>query len=293
MKALSRIRKALVIAFGGLAGLAACSVTTNDNGGGNNDPAQFSGDFPTGMSCPASCNTCAQSQCGSAAACLHSDCVDFLNCLCVCAPGDSDCQFACGGLKSPDNHCDDCVTTANACLKQKCASDCPDLDPDLSSGTFDAGGSGGPDGGESGAAVGAFAVTGPTCPAACGQCIADHCPSAATCYLGACASFYECACPCDPSDILCLAACSMTSDCNTCAAAVADCVQQNCSTCAGMGTTTGPQPDGGDFCTQLSSCCLLISDTLNSLSCTDTVSAGDTQECEATLLSFEGDGTCP
>jgi hypothetical protein len=200
MKGLLRIGRILAAA---VSALAACSVSSSGGGNGNGGQG-FSGDLPAGPSCSTACNACAQNSCGSTAACLHGDCVDFLNCFCACSPGNSDCQFPCSGFKSPDNHCTDCVASANACLKQKCASDCPDLDPPLSTGTLD----GGDVQGETGAVT----------------------------------------------------------------------------------REAGPVVD---YCAQLSACCPVVTPSINQLSCTNTVAQADPIECQSTLLSYQGDGTCP
>jgi hypothetical protein len=110
-----RVSTALMVAFGAV---LACSVTSSQSA--NKD---FTGDLPTGLSCPSSCNTCAQNSCGSAESCLGNQCVDFLDCFCSCAASDSDCHFICSSSrKTPDNHCADCVAAAKPCLAQKCAS---------------------------------------------------------------------------------------------------------------------------------------------------------------------------
>jgi hypothetical protein len=270
---------------------AACSTTSSDSSGG---PGSFSGDLPTGPSCMSACDSCAKDKCGSQASCLHSDCQDFLNCFCQCTPGDQNCRFPCEAFQTPDNHCGDCITGANACLKQNCASECPDLNPPLSSGTFGDGGSG-DDGGGSGS-VGdggaAFPWVGPSCPAACGQCVESKCASSSACYRTDCADFFACTCACAPADLNCVAACPFSSGCQACVSTAQDCTNQNCSSCSGTtGTGTGTS-DGGDFCGQLYTCCLMITDTLHQESCANTVLNGDPTGCQVTLLSYQADGTC-
>ena len=279
----ARVCATLLLVFGAL---FACSVTSTPT-----SQKDFSGDVPTGLSCPSSCNTCAQNSCGSTSSCLGSQCVDFLDCFCSCAAGDSQCQFVCISQQTPDNHCADCVTAAKPCLAQKCASECPDFNPPLSSGTFDAGG-----GSSEGGGSGPFPVVGPLCPAACGQCIESNCPAAATCYATDCSAFYTCVCPCSPADIACLRSCTPSAACQTCAASASACVQQHCVMCSGAGDagiTLGLGADGGDFCSQLSACCPLLTDSLNRLSCTNTVSAASELDCESALNSYRGSGQCP
>jgi hypothetical protein len=59
------------------------------------------------------------------------------------------------------------------------------------------------------------------------------------------------------------------------------------------GITLNLGGDGGDFCAQLSACCPLVTDSLNRLSCNNTVSSGDQLECESALMSYQGNGLCP
>jgi hypothetical protein len=277
--------------------MGACSVTTTDNNNGNGN-SSFSGDVPTGPSCSSSCDSCAKTKCGTQAACLHDDCEDFLNCFCQCAAGDMDCQFPCNAFKTPDNHCLDCDPGANACLRQNCASECPDFNPDLSSGTIDSGtgddgGGTGNDGGGVTIGTGPFPWIGPSCPANCGQCVADSCATAASCLQTACGSFYQCLCGCDPSDIVCVSSCPPPSSaCETCANTANTCIQQNCSTCAGAmgGGGTGTNPD--DSCATLTGCCQTLASSADQESCASTVLDQVQTECASKLAMLQGEGMC-
>jgi hypothetical protein len=51
--------------------------------------------------------------------------------------------------------------------------------------------------------------------------------------------------------------------------------------------------DGSTWCTQLASCCAVLTDSLNQVSCQSTLSLGDSLECQSALADFRSAGDCP
>ena len=100
-------------------------------------------------------------------------------------------------------------------------------------------------------------------------------------------------CACASTNVNGITACSFSSACQACVASADACGNQHCGTCSGaVGTGTGG--GGGDFCSQLSTCCARISDPLNQTSCSQVVTSGDATTCQTTLLyRFRAMGHAP
>jgi hypothetical protein len=255
---------------------------------GNNSTA---GPFPfNGPSCSSGCGTCVQGSCSSDEWCLANQCADYFRCTCACEPADTACRSACEAHDTPE-----CQGCRYGCFDDKCAA-CTAAG--VEGGSSGADGGGAPPNVDGSSANGVFPFIGPSCPAACGQCIQDNCAGVSQCYVTDCSDLLTCACACAPDDVNCAVNCSSmaTQACAMCLSMADACKTQHCGDCAGdAGNFDSGAPLGSDAgpCDQLTACCLSLSDPNVANTCAQTALLGDPVGCQQSLADLQEGGACP
>jgi hypothetical protein len=155
---------------------------------------------------------------------------------------------------------------------------------------------------------GAFPFSGPSCPpgsqptmmpvpsnnAACQTCVQGQC-DVLQCITTDCATYFSCACACQPRDLNCLQTCvmsGMTQACTNCIGSkIPTCILQTCGDACGLSSV-----DAGFAvqCSLLASCCAkLPQSTAAYNACQQTVNSQNDTACRDALAGYRDGGACP